>query len=167
LVGKKGTQIHILKVFNRQTSISALITWLYDTYESIPEKARPLVRWYSEASFLQGDLIGAEVQEEGEKRGYELPLRQDKRQKPNKEARIESLSPLFEKGKIVWDTKIKDDSDTKTAIEHLLCFERGTRTPDDFPDALEGAIFLLHQKVIAERGNDNTRLGLRESDFLY
>ncbi len=31
-------------------------------------------------------------------------------------------------------------------VEQLLMFERGSRSPDDAPDALEGGIFLLNKR---------------------
>jgi len=55
-----------------------------------------------------------------------------------KEARIISLSPLLERGKIRF---IRGHSDQELLIEQLLYFPSKTIN-DDGPDALEGAVWL-------------------------
>jgi predicted phage terminase large subunit-like protein len=82
---------------------------------------------------------------EGEKRGYYLNLKGDKRAKPEKFTRIESLSTLFERGLVWFNEAEKASLDTKTLVEQLLVFEKGSSANDDGPDALEGGIF-LHNK---------------------
>jgi predicted phage terminase large subunit-like protein len=167
LVGKKGGKFYILAVFNRKTSLTVMIKWLYDRYGKMSEIAQTISRWYSEANFTQGDLVGEELYSEGEERGYQLPMHFDTRQKPNKEQRIESIAFLFERGLIFWSEKIKNHTDVELAIEHLLAFERGTRTPDDFPDALEGAIFKLQQYHSSNNTKSEARIGRVENDFSY
>ena len=76
------------------------------------------VRYYMEANFMQ-DLLLDEFKKEGESRGYHIAITGDKRKKNDKFARIEGISPLF---------------------------ERGSKVHDDGPDALEGAIFLLNKR---------------------
>jgi len=167
LLGKKGTNIYILAIFNRKASITDLINWLYNSYEGLPEFARPISRWYSEANFMQGDLIDNALAEEGEARGYTLPLSHDTRKKPDKHTRIEALSPFFEKGVILFSDKLKGTTDTEKAIEHLLGFEKGARVPDDFPDALEGGVFKIMQSTIASSGSRQVRIGKQENNHFY
>jgi predicted phage terminase large subunit-like protein len=97
-----------------------------------------------EANFIQ-DLILNEFDEEGKARGYILPIRADHRKKPDKFARIEAISPLFERGFVIINEAIKDKPDTQLFIEQLLSFEKGSNQHDDAPDALEGAIWLLNK----------------------
>jgi predicted phage terminase large subunit-like protein len=167
MVGKQAGKLYVMRVFNRQTSILVLIKWLYDEYTRLPERERTLSNWYSEANFIQGDLIMDALFEEGLLRGYQLPMIADKRAKPDKFTRIESISPLFERGLICFDESIKNETDAELAIEHLLAFEKGTRTPDDFPDALEGAIFLLEKRGRTNHSAGKVRIGKDENNMAY
>lgn len=140
--GKKGTELHLLKAFVRQCSISEMVRWFYDLHESLPKNV--LCEYWIEANFLQ-DLNLDEFHRQGEQRGYQLPIRPDKRAKPDKFSRIESLSPLYENGYITFNAKERNTSDMQRAIEQLLAFEHGSKAADDSPDADEGAIWLLQQ----------------------
>ena len=139
VVGKKNTEMHILKAFVRKCSINELVRWFYDFHTSLKTA---VCEYYMEANFIQ-DLLVDEFEKEGELRGYQLPLRKDKRKKPDKFARIESLTPLFERGFVKISEKEKKGTDMEQFIEQLLCFEKGSSTHDDAPDALEGAIHIL------------------------
>ena len=82
---------------------------------------------------------------EGDERGYQLPIRGDKRAKPNKEKRIEDISPLWERGFVFYNIDLQEDIDMKAGIEMTLEFEHGMRGHDDGPDADEGAIWMLQR----------------------
>lgn len=142
LVGKKATQYHILECFVRKCTIGEMVRWLYDYNDRLPNRA--VAQYYMEANFIQ-DLILNEFDEEGKARGYILPIRADHRKKPDKFARIEAISPLFERGFVIINEAIKDKPDTQLFIEQLLSFEKGSNQHDDAPDALEGAIWLLNK----------------------
>lgn len=147
-LGKKGTEYHLLKVFNRQCSVSTMVKYTYDLYESLTHdrKVKPYhfkykseltVEWYIEANANQDSLLDDYVTE-GEIRGYQLPIRADYRVKPDKFSRIESLTPLYERGFFFHNEDEKEDPDMNRAIEHTLAFEEGSHTPDDYMDAVEG-----------------------------
>jgi hypothetical protein len=141
--GKRGKELHKLKAFVRQCSISTMVQFFYDLHENLPEGV--ICDYYMEANFLQ-DMILDEFTVEGEKRGYQLPIRPDKRAKPDKFSRIEATSPLYERGFIFYNEAEKSNPDMQRAIEHLLAFEQGAKTPDDSPDADEGAIYILQKR---------------------
>lgn len=157
LWGKIGKELHLIKPFVRQTSVAAMVKWFYDLHESVPEDVT--VDYYIEANMLQ-DLFLDEFTAEGVKRGYQLPIRGDKRAKPDKFARVEATSPLYERGLVVYNEELKDDPDMKTAVDQLLSFEKGSNAPDDSPDADEGAIFLLEKKGRA--ASFDPVIGMRE-----
>lgn len=96
------------------------------------------------------DTILDEFQREGDIRGYQLPLMPDRRKKPDKFARIEAVSPLWERGYFYYNEKLKDDPDLRTGIEQTLAFEQGSRAHDDFPDACEGAVYKLQKQTREE-----------------
>lgn len=157
-VGRKGAQFYILNAFVRKCSISEMVRWWFDFHERLPSHV--ICDYYMEANFLQ-DLIFDEFNQEATVRGYPLPLRPDKRAKPDKFARIEALSPLFERGLITISDLLEKDRDAKELIEQLLSFEKGSRTHDDAPDALEGAIWMLSR--IGRRAIDRYIVAPREN----
>ena len=138
--GKVGTQLHHIKAFVRQCSIVEMVRWLYDFYEALPDRA--VCDFYIEANFMQ-DMVLDEFEREGNLRGYQLPIRADKRKKPDKFLRIENISPLWERGFVTYNEKEKEDKDMKAGIDQTLAFEKGSRAHDDAPDADEGAISIL------------------------
>nr|DAU97384.1 MAG TPA: DNA binding protein [Caudoviricetes sp.] len=95
-------------------------------------------------NFMQGVILD-EVEAEGNLRGYQLPIMPDKRKKPDKLQRIEAVSPLWERGFVFYNEKLKESPDMQTGIEQTLALERGSRIHDDAPDADEGAIWMLQR----------------------
>ncbi len=140
----KGAKLYLLRSFVRQTTVTNMVSFYYDVHQSLPEGVS--CQYWMEANFLQ-DMLLEQFKVEGENRGYHLPIRGDKRKKPNKFARIENLSPYYERGVIVYDEKLKEDEDTKTGLEQLLAFEKGSKVHDDCPDADEGAIYMLQKNT--------------------
>lgn len=142
LWGRAGREFHLIDAFVRQCSIAQMVKYMYDLYQRIPQNV--VVDYYMEANFLQ-DMIFDAFAEEGDIRGYQLPIRGDHRKKPDKYQRIEALSPLYERGFIYYNEAKRLDADFATAIEQLLAFEPGSKMADDSPDADEGAIYLLNK----------------------
>lgn len=134
-VGKQGRYVYVLSAWVRQATGTAMVQRMYDDFETYANHAR----YWIESNFLQ-DLLLDEFITEGDKRGYQLPIRRDDRKKENKEMRIENLSPLFERGLVIFNEKMRDNPDMQTLIQQLLSFPYGH---DDGPDALQGGIDLL------------------------
>lgn len=141
--GKKGKELHLIDCYVRQDTVGGMVRWLYNFHESLPENVA--VSYYMEANFMQ-DTILDEFTAEGDIRGYQLPITADKRKKPEKIARIESVSPLWERGFVFYNEALKDSADMQTGIEQTLALERGSTVHDDAPDADEGAIYLLQKQ---------------------
>lgn len=142
LWGKIGNELHLIDCYVRQDTVSGMVRWLYNLFESIPENVA--VRFFMEANFMQ-DIILDEFTTEGNLRGYQLPILPDKRKKPEKIQRIEAISPLWERGFIYYNEALKDNPDMVVGIEQTLALERGSRVHDDAPDADEGAIWYLQR----------------------
>lgn len=140
-------ELHHIKAFVRQCSVAEMVRWVYDLHESFPENV--VCNYYMEANFMQ-DTILDEFEREGALRGYWLPIMPDKRKKPDKAARIEAVSPLWERGYVYYNEAEKNDPDMRTGIEQTLSFEKGSRAHDDAPDADEGAIYKLQKEVRQE-----------------
>lgn len=144
LWGKLGTELHQIDAFVRQCSVGEMVRWWYDLHERI-RQADVVCYYYIEANFLQ-DIILDEFTREGNLRGYQLPIRGDKRKKPDKFQRIEGISPLWERGFVYYNIDKQNDPDTLAGLDQTLAFEKGTHTHDDAPDADEGALYILQQQ---------------------
>lgn len=140
-------ELHHLRAFVRQCSVGEMVRWVYDRYAELPEDVVMMV--YMEANFMQ-DTILDEFEREGNLRGWQLPITPDKRKKPDKFARIEAVSPLWERGFVWYNEAQKDDIDMKVGIDQTLAFEKGSRAHDDAPDADEGAIYKLQKQIREE-----------------
>ena len=147
LWGKIGNELHLIDCYVRQDTVSGMVRWLYNLYESLPEGVA--VRFFMEANFMQ-DIILDEFTTEGNIRGYQLPLLPDTRKKPEKIQRIEAISPLWERGFVFYNEALKDSPDMQVGIEQTLALERGSRVHDDAPDADEGAIWYLQRNTRQE-----------------
>ena len=159
LWGKVGTMLYHLRAFVRQCSVAEMVRWCYDLYEWSRDQGIA-IRWYMEANFMQ-DTILDEFRREGELRGYQLPITGDKRKKPDKFQRVEAVSPLWERGFVVYDETQRDDPDMLAGIDQTLAFEKGMRGHDDAPDADEGAIWILQRDT---RVRDfNPSFGMRKT----
>lgn len=145
LWGKAGTELHHLAAFVRQCSVAEMVRWFYDLYERITA-AGAVCDYFIEANFLQ-DIILDEFTREGNLRGYQLPIRADRRKKPDKFQRIEAISPLWERGFVFYNAKLRNDNDMNAGLEQTLAFEKGMSSHDDAPDADEGAIYILQQRT--------------------
>jgi hypothetical protein len=141
--GKIGTELHQIDAFVRQCSVAEMVRWWYDLHERVL-KANAICYYYIEANFLQ-DIILDEFVREGYARGYQLPIFPDRRKKPDKFQRVESISPLWERGHVFYNIDKQNDPDTLTGLEQTLSFEKGGAGHDDGPDADEGAIYLLQK----------------------
>ncbi len=153
LIGKKGRYFHFIWAWVRQASRAAMVAAHYDLEEILrgqqnvmeidgAKLREVLCRHYMEANFIQ-DLLLEEYDAEGDDRGYQLRIRPDKRQKPDKTGRIEDLSPLGERGYLGFNEKYRKNTDMLTLRDQFLAFPNGK---DDGPDACEGGIYLLNKQ---------------------
>lgn len=136
LLGRHGKYIDVLKAWGRQTNTGAMVAAHYDLHEYCNGN---LCRHYMEANFMQ-DMLLSEYDREGEERGYMLPIRPDKRKKPDKYGRIENLSPLCERKILRFSSAEKNDPDMQTLVQQFLGFPF---CADDGPDAVEGGVSKL------------------------
>lgn len=145
--GKIGRELHLIDTYVRQDTVSGMVRWLYNLYESLPDNV--VASFFIEANMLQ-DIILDEFATEGNIRGYQLPIMPDYRKKPEKIQRIEAVSPLWERGCVFYNENLRDSPDMQVGIEQTLALERGSRVHDDAPDADEGAIWFLQRSTRQE-----------------
>lgn len=134
---------HVLLAFADQTKVSDMVAWHYQIRDFVGDTP---VRYYMESNFIQ-DLLMDEFHKVGTEVGVQIPITGDGRKKPDKFARIEALQPLFQRGEIVFNEAMKGSQGFDVLEDQLLCFERGSKVHDDAPDALEGAIWMLSNRI--------------------
>lgn len=149
LLGKIGREFHIIHIFFRQTSRADVAVWLYNLYED-KKLNREAINYMFEGLFAMSEFSN-DFDEEGETRGYYIPIVASMRTKGNKEERIESLSGYFQRLQFWFNIDEKDTSDSALAVETLLAFEKGAKIPLDFLDALEGGTTEVNQLAFVER----------------
>lgn len=148
-IGRLGNQYHIIGAWVVQGSIQSMVQAHYDMDRNLKAAGAATVYHYMEANFIQ-EMHLDEYVKASETNGMMLPIHPDKRQKPNKLARIENMTPLFERGLITLDKKLQNDRHINAFIDQLLSFPAGH---DDAPDALEGAIYVSNAKIITQIPN--------------
>lgn len=162
LLGKRRDgSIDILSCMVRQCPVTEMVRWQYDLYERYCLGEEPAaVTFMMEANFMQ-DILLDEFAAEGNARGYQLPLMPDRRKKPDKLARIEAVSPLWERGFVWYNEEYRDTPDMQALVDQTLALERGSRVHDDGPDACEGGIWYLQRNT--RQGNFKPVFGKRPS----
>ncbi len=146
VLGKGAKYKDVMYAWVRRTSIVNMVKEFYNIYEALENHAT----YWMEANFMQETILD-DFYKEGLIRGYQLPIRGDKRAKPAKQVRVENLSPGFERGFFRFNESLQKSPDMQELKSQLLGFPYG---PDDGPDALEGAHFKLEG---AYREEDETR----------
>ena len=151
LVGKKDRELHIILSFLRQTSRSKIAKWLYDIYEFRQLKAVSKIRYYIEGLFSMDDFVN-DFDEEGDLRGYYIPVTADTRPKANKYDRIEASQAFFERRNVYFNIDEKDNADQIELIDQYLAFEKGSGAAVDGPDAVEGGFSKLNVSTKKSKG---------------
>jgi len=143
LVGKWHQEYHIIKCFLAQTTTADLINWHYQVMDLVAGAA---CYYYMEEVFMQ-DVIVREVSESGSKYGRTIPIRGDTRKKPDKFMRIESLlEPLNRNSQFYLNEDERENPHMKRLEEQFIHFAPGSRSHDDGPDAVEGAVWQIMER---------------------
>lgn len=142
LIGKVGRYYDVIDIFDRQCSTAEMVRGHYSIARQVPGNLK--ISHWMEANFIQ-DLMLEEYYRYGEEHPPILRIRGDKRKKPDKEVRIENLSPLTEAGFIRFNRALKQKPDMITLRDQFLGFP-DNRIKDDGPDMVEGAVFKLEKK---------------------
>ncbi|MGA0556540.1 hypothetical protein ACO2Q8_07815 [Larkinella sp. VNQ87] len=143
-VGALGKFRDLLDCWVTQGTKSAMVKAHYDMHERLLELGAKVIFHFIEGGLMQ-DTHLEEYVNESAIRNYMLPIRADERQKPDKAGRIEStLQALFEHGVFRINQELKGNKHFVNWKEQLLAFPTGH---DDAPDATEGAVFIINQKV--------------------
>lgn len=150
LVGEHAGNFYVINAFVDQTTISEMIKWFYDHDERVNNKTS--LYSYIEAGSLQDtfyqELFLPRLIAVGQQKGKHLSISPDHRKKPDKFTRIEStLEPLNRQGRLIFNEREKKNPHMQRLEEQLKAIEPSLPAHDDGPDALEGAVWIINNKI--------------------
>ena len=151
LVGRFRGEFYVIKAFVEQTTTAKMIEWHYHIMDLVGDRA---CYYYMEEVFLQ-DLILEEFYRNAQRTNRTIPIAGDKRSKPDKFTRIESLlEPLHRNGKLYLNAAESNNPHMQRLKQQFETLAPGSRAHDDGPDAVEGAVWMINNKEsIAQAGN--------------
>jgi hypothetical protein len=142
LVGKWNDEYHVIKCFVDQATIAQMIEWHIAIGSVVGESCQ----FYMEKVFMQ-ESLRIQINEAASERGQRLYVQADTRQKANKYHRIEQLlEPLNRSGRLFLNEAERGDPHMERLEQQFIALSANSRTHDDGPDAVEGAIYLLGQR---------------------
>ncbi|WP_367867888.1 hypothetical protein [Pedobacter sp. WC2423] len=134
LIGKIRKEYHIIHCFLRQCSRNLAAEWLYDLYED-RKLLRYNITYTFDGLFAQGDFEN-DFDDEGETRGYFIPIVANGKSYGNKYDHIESILGRFIRKWVFWNIKEKEHLDQIETLDQFDKFEKGSGAHDDGPDAV-------------------------------
>jgi hypothetical protein len=148
LIGRYKDEYHVKFVRCAQTTTAIMLDWQYqilkETGAQVPVYF--LIEWPAIDETLKREINAANL-----KNGITLPLKADERDKPDKFFRIESLlEPLNRNEKLWFDEKLKDSQHMQDMEAQCLAISPTSRAHDDGPDAVEGGVFAVNAKTLAD-----------------
>ena len=157
LAGRWGNEFHIIKCYLAQATTAEMIAWHY----SIMNLVGGLVCYYYMEQVFMQDVIVKEVADAGRRTGKTIPVQGDRRKKPDKFMRIESLlEPLHRNGQLYLNEDERNNPHMERLAEQFVAFAPGSRAHDDGPDAVEGAVWIINEKK--GKGTENIVVGARQ-----
>jgi len=144
LVGKWKSEFHVIKCYLEQATTAQMIDWHYRIMDLVGGLS---CYYFMEQVFMQ-DVLVKEVSDAGKRTGRAIPIRGDTRHKTDKFTRIESLlEPMNRNGELFLNEAELHNPHMQRLAEQFCAFGPGSRAHDDGPDAVEGAIWTITQKM--------------------
>ena len=135
---EKG-RAHVLEIFNQQVSLSEAMNTHYEWQKKYNAKGMSIISYYDataaqETVYEPEWLVACE-----ENNAVSIPI--PDHAAGDKHDKIDAtLTNTFQRGLITFDERLKDTPDMDKAIEHIVAFEKGCKTPDDVLDVLEQCV---------------------------
>lgn len=140
IVGVYQNKMYVPDVFCRRCDISEAMNWHYQTMKQYAKVGLKPVCYYDATAAQKAVYNPIFIQYASIHKFYEIPM-PDLSQNVDKHLRIDAtLTNVLFNGTLVFSEALKDNTDMEAGVQQLLSFEKGTKDPDDFPDALENAV---------------------------
>lgn len=151
LVGAAQGNIYVLTGFLDHVTNDEFTNWFYFNRDWAGEKTQ--VYNYLENNTLQNPFYEQVFiplfASKSDEKGF-IGVMPDDRNKPDKFSRIEgNLEPLNRMGKLIFNEAEKGNPHMKRLEEQFLLVSPKLQAPADGPDCIEGAIWIINQKLAA------------------
>lgn len=148
-----------IKRFCRRCELDTAFRWMVHTEKQLPNGVA--IIWYIEEQFINDSIKRAQRRVERETK-HKLNIITDRRKKPNKYTRMVRMEPDYTNGDVYYNIDEKDDPDMIEGNLQLKGIEPAYKSPDDSPDADEGAWFYLDKHL--PDNNWEAEIGSKEID---
>ena len=139
LLGFENGRSHVLEIFNRQCEITVAMDMHYEWGKKYALKGMSINSYYDATASQKVVYEPSWYSSMERNAGTGIPL-PDHATGDKHERIIATLTEAFFNGLLTFDIRLKDTDDMNRALEHILSFEKGTKTPDDILDALENTV---------------------------
>lgn len=141
--GLKNKQFYYITSFVRKTKMKAAVQFMADFQSLLPEKV--IIHWQYESQFWN-DAVQTTIEDVETENEIELGLVKVE-VSGNKYSRILKTHPYYQNGRIWYNEKMKNHTDTIVGKAQLLGIEPGYSGHDDAPDADEQALKFLARHI--------------------
>lgn len=156
LIGYKEGKFYVYRGYLQQANQSVFVQWFYDIRDYV--KGRTQVYNYIENNKLQNPFYEQVFKPLFLKIGLEkgfINITPDDRDKPDKAVRIEgTLEPLVRESQLVFNIDEKSNPNMIVLEEQFKFFTMQLKAPADGPDAIEGGVWILNQKIAAMQSGE-------------
>ena len=167
LMGYHDNKMYVITGFLDRVTNDEFVDWFYATDALVKNKTQ--LYNYIENNTLQAPFFDQVFMplfyKKGVESGYHIGVLPDTRKKPDKFSRIEGgLEPWVRTNRLVFNIKEKDNPHMKRLVEQFKMFSPGMKAPADGPDAIEGGLWIINQKM-ATLTTDSYKIGRRSANL--
>lgn len=149
--GLRGEKRYCMKRYTRRSELEDVFEWMIKFEKSLPLGVGMI--WYVEKQFFSRPIKNA-LARVIKKHNYRLSIITDTRDKPNKYTRMVRMQPEYADRNVFYDVREEHDPDMIEGNMQVKGIEPGYNSPDDAPDADEGAWFFLDQYMTFTGSDD-------------
>jgi hypothetical protein len=160
--GLHGRERHCLKRYTKRSPVNDCYAWMWNYQQNMPSGVG--IIWYIENQFFN-DSFRNGLKAFNQANKADLRIICDTRDKENKYTRIVNMEPIYSLGEVYFNIDEYHSSDMIEGNNQLKGIEPGYKTPDDAPDADEGAWHYL-QMHLADN-NFKPRMGRTAHNKAY
>lgn len=167
LMGYHDNKMYVITGFLDRVTNDEFVDWFYAADSYVNNKTQ--LYNYIENNTLQAPFFDQVFMplfyKKGVESGYHIGVLPDTRKKPDKFSRIEGgLEPWVRTNRLVFNIQEKDNPHMKRLVEQFKMFSPGMKAPADGPDAIEGGVWIINQKM-ATLSTDSYTIGRRSANL--
>ena len=157
IIGAANGVFKVLDVFCRRCDISEAMDWHFMTMKRYAKAGLKALCYYDATAAQKAVYEPIFLQAAAKHKFYEMPM-PDLSQRVDKHLRIDAtLTNVLFNGTLTFCNSLEGTPDMDAALQQILSFEKGTRLPDDFPDALESGVRKIQLFAVDHSTNEWAR----------